>query len=107
LANAHVWELDASKVVLGFEDRADVDAAERVRVEIEQALSSGTGSPVRLVTRQDKRDASVVPVIRAELLEEADALSADKHTREQEARQHPIIQKAQDLFGVAIREIKT
>jgi DNA polymerase-3 subunit gamma/tau len=107
LANAHVWEIDASKVVLGFEDRADVDAAERVRVEIEQALSSGTGSPVRLVTRQDKRDAAVVPVIRAELLEEADALSADKHTREQEARQHPIIQKAQDLFGVAIREIKT
>ncbi|MEO5768598.1 MAG: hypothetical protein ABIS92_09640, partial [Polyangia bacterium] len=106
LANAHVLEIDGTKLVLGFEDRTDVDAAERVRGEIELALSTEMGTAVRLVTKQDK-GAHVAPLIRAETLEEADALSADKYKREQEARQHPIIQRAQDLFGVAIREIKT
>ncbi|MBC8131893.1 MAG: hypothetical protein H7X95_02855, partial [Deltaproteobacteria bacterium] len=106
LANAHVLEIDASKVVLGFDDRTDVDAAERVRPEIEQALSAEMGTAVRLVAKLDK-GVNAAPLIRAETLQEADALSADKYKREQEARQHPIIQKAQDLFGVAIREIKT
>jgi DNA polymerase-3 subunit gamma/tau len=108
LANASVLEVDATKLVLGFGDRADVEAAERLRADIEQALGAemGTGSPIRLVVKQDQASNSA-PMIRAEVSEEADALSADKRKREQEARQHPIIQKAQDLFGVGIREIKT
>src|SRR5450432_174357 len=106
LASAHVLELDSARLVLGFEDRTDVDAAERVRSEIEQALSAETGAPVHLVVKQAGGNRAQ-PLIRAEAMEEADALSADKHRREQEARQHPIIQKAQDLFGVSIREIKT
>ena len=93
LASAHVLEIDGTKLVLGFEDRTDVDAAERVRGEIELALSTEMGTAVRLVTKQDK-GAHVAPLIRAETLEEADALSADKYKREQEARQHPIIQKS-------------
>ena len=106
LANAHVLEIDVTKLVLGFDDRTDLDAAERVRTDLELALSNEMKSPVRLVLKQDQ-GASTVPLIRAETLDEADARSADKHKREQEARQHPIIQRAQDLFGVAIREIKT
>lgn len=106
LANAHVLEIDVTKLVLGFDDRTDLDAAERVRTDLELALSNEMKSPVRIVLKQDQ-GATTVPLIRAENLEDADARSADKHKREQEARQHPIIQRAQDLFGVAIREIKT
>jgi hypothetical protein len=106
LANAHVLEIDNTKLVLGFQDKADVDAAERVRTEIEQALSAELGSTVRLFAKLDK-GSQAPPLLRAETVQEAEALSADKYKREQEARQHPIIQKAQDLFGVAIREIKT
>jgi hypothetical protein len=108
LANASVLEVDSTKLVLGFGDRADVEAAERLRADIEQALGAemGTASPIRLVVRQDQ-GSNAAPMIRAETSEEADALSLDKRKREQEARQHPIIQKAQDLFGVGIREIKT
>ena len=106
LATASVLELDASKLVLGFADRADVDAAERVRADIEQALATELGASARLVVKQNSGGGTAV-VVRAEVSEEADALLADKRKREQEARQHPIIQKAQDLFGASIREIKT
>jgi hypothetical protein len=45
-------------------------------------------------------------VVRAEAAREADAVADDRRRREQEARQHPVIRKAQELFGVAPREIK-
>ncbi len=108
LANANVLELDATKLVLGFADRADVDAAERNRTDIEQVLATEFGGVVRLAVKQGAGGAGgLVAVARAETAEEADALAIDKRKREQEARQHPMIQKAQDLFGAAIREIKT
>ena len=106
LANANVLEIDASKLTLGFADRADVEAAEKLRGDIEQALAAEFGGPVRLVAKQATGSAAA-PVVRAESIDEADAQLRDKRTREQEARQHPMVQKAQDLFGAAIREIKT
>ncbi|HEY4187494.1 MAG TPA: DNA polymerase III subunit gamma/tau [Polyangia bacterium] len=106
LANANVLELDATKLVLGFVDRADVESAEKNRADIEQALVTEFGGPVRLVAKHDAA-AATSAVVRAETIQEADALAIDKRKREQEARQHPMIQKAQDLFGAAIREIKT
>ena len=106
LANASVLQMDAGAIVLGFADRADVDAAEKQRADIEQALATEFGGTVRLTVKQDG-GARNAAVMRAEIVEEADALALDKRKREQEARQHPMIQKAQDLFGAAIREIKT
>jgi len=105
LANAHVLDMDSGTLGLGFDDREDAEAVERARPEIEQSLSLQMGSAVRVTTKQGK--AVAAPVIKAETIEEADALKVDKWKREQEARQHPIIQRAQDLFGVGIREIKT
>jgi hypothetical protein len=109
LANAHVLELEGGRVSLGFSDRSDVDAAEKARAEIEQALSTEMGSPVRLAIggHQPGQGGGAAPVIRAQVVEDADAVASDRRRREQEARQHPIVQKAQDLFGAAIREIKT
>jgi len=106
LANASVLDLGPAAITLGFADRSDVDAAEKQRADIEQALANEFGGTVRLTVKQDA-GAKTAAVVRAEIVEEADALAVDKRKREQEARQHPMIQKAQDLFGAAIREIKT
>ena len=107
LANASVLEMDATKLVLGFADRTDADAAEKARADLEQALSAELRGQVRIVAKHDPGAAAAAPVMRAEVVDEADAMALDKRRREQEARQHPMIQKAQDLFGAAIREIKT
>jgi len=106
LANANVLELGPTAITLGFGDRTDADAAEKNRADIEQTLATEFGSPVRLDVKVAAA-AAAAPVMRAETMEEADARALDKRKREQEARQHPMIQKAQDLFGAAIREIKT
>jgi hypothetical protein len=92
--------------VLGFSDRADVDATEKHRADIEQVLAAEFGVPVRLVAKQGG-GAAAETVVRADTIDEADTQLREKRTREQEARQHPMVQKAQDLFGAAIREIKT
>ena len=92
--------------VLEFADRADMETAEKVRPDIEQALAAELGASVRLIVKQTNGPTSAI-IVRAETAVEADDLAADRRNREQEARQHPIIQKAQDLFGAAIREIKT
>ena len=38
---------------------------------------------------------------------EQEAQASDRKNRESEARQHPMIKKAQDVFGVSLKEIKT
>ena len=106
LANASVLDMGPGAITLGFADRTDIDTAEKNRADIEQALTAEFGGPVRLTVKQDA-GATAPPVMRAETIAEADALALDRRKREQEARQHPMIQKAQDLFGAAIREIKT
>ena len=106
LANASVLDLGPAAITLGFADRSDVDAAEKQRADIELALANEFGGTVRLTVKQDA-GARTAAVVRAEIVEEADALALDKRTRGQEARQHPLLQQAQDLFGAAIREIKT
>jgi len=106
LANANVLEMDGAKVVLGFQDQSDVDNTERARAEIEAALAAQSGgAAVRLFLKR-VAGTDAAPVVRAETLDEADARLADKRGREKEAREHPLIQKAQDLFGASIREIK-
>jgi len=106
LANASVLEIEATKLVLGFADRADVDATERLRSHIEPVLNAEFAAQVRLIARQSGAAAGPT-VMRAETVDEADTQRREKQTREQEARRHPMIQKAQDLFNASIREIKT
>ncbi|HET6280220.1 MAG TPA: hypothetical protein VFH73_04615 [Polyangia bacterium] len=45
--------------------------------------------------------------VRSEVAVENDAAVADRKNRETEARQHPMVKKAQDLFGASLKEIKT
>jgi hypothetical protein len=98
-------------MTLVFLNRADADAGEKARAEIEQAIATGFGQVVRLV--MSSRDAlpgasaAAPAAIRSEVAAEADAQSADRKNREAEARQHPMIKKAQNLFGASLKEIKT
>jgi hypothetical protein len=46
-------------------------------------------------------------VLRSAVGAESDAAAADKKRRETEARQHPLIQKAQDIFNAPLKEVKT
>jgi hypothetical protein len=98
--------VDAAGLVLGFEDRVDVDAAERARPDIEQALAAEWGRSIRFQARHHGASPKVAVVV-AEVTHEAELRASDRRTREDEARRHPVIQKVQDLFGVGIREIKT
>jgi DNA polymerase-3 subunit gamma/tau len=126
LAHAEVGELAAGRLSLLFRDRADTAAAEKARAEIEQAVTAGFGQSVVLVMRSaDAAKAGAgaatgsgssgpavmgdrpAPAIRSEVAVEADALSIDRKNREAEARQHPMIKKAQNLFGASLKEIKT
>jgi DNA polymerase-3 subunit gamma/tau len=106
LANAHVLEVDAAGLVLGFGDRVDVDAAERARPDIEQALAAEWGRSIRFQARHHVASPKAAVVV-AEVTHEAEQRASDRRMREDEARHHPVIQKVQDLFGVGIREIKT
>jgi hypothetical protein len=93
---------------LVFRNRTDADAGEKVRAEIEQAVAAGFGQVVRLVI--SGRDAAPAPgstAVRSEVAVEQEAQASDRKNRESEARQHPMIKKAQDVFGVSLKEIKT
>jgi len=94
--------------VLGFDDRVDVEAAERVRSDIEQALTAEWGRPVRFQARHESSGPRAsAAVVLAENTQDAEQRASERRLREEEARRHPMIQKVQDLFGVGIREIKT
>jgi DNA polymerase-3 subunit gamma/tau len=119
LAHAEVGAVEvgagaSGRLTLHFPDRPSVDAAEKARGEIEQALAAAFGQPTRLTLTggQEGGGGAAAPgapaaTIRSEVAAEAEALSADRKNREAEARQHPMIKKAQDLFGASLKEIKT
>jgi DNA polymerase-3 subunit gamma/tau len=109
LAHAEIGELASGRMSLLFRNRLDADAGEKVRAEIEQAVAAGFGQVVRLV--MNSRDAAAPgpapAAVRSEVAVEEEAESADRKNREAEARQHPMIKKAQNLFGASLKEIKT
>jgi DNA polymerase-3 subunit gamma/tau len=107
LAHAEVAELGPGKLSLVLPDRFTLDQAEKARGDIEQALSAAFGQAVRLTLSLGQGSAGAAPVLRSEVRAETDVLAADRKNRENEARQHPMVRKAQDLFGAALKEIKT
>jgi len=108
LAHAEIGELGAGRMNLVFRNRADADAGEKVRAEIEQAVAAGFGHVVRLViSGRDAGPAAGPAAVRSEVAVEEEAQASDRKNREAEARQHPMIKKAQNVFGVSLKEIKT
>jgi len=104
LAHAEVVSLTANELTLAFESKRDVDLAEKARAEIEQGASATLGRTLKLtITVGSTRPAA----LRSEVGAETDAANADRQNREAEARQHPVIRRAQDVFGASLKEIKT
>jgi len=104
LAHAEVVSLSSSEVTLAFASRLEADRAEKARAEIEQVTSATMGRQVKV---SFSVGAAAAAVLRSEAGTEADAVNADRQNREAEARQHPVIRRAQDVFGAALKEIKT
>jgi hypothetical protein len=91
-------------LVLAFGDKLMLAQTEKQRRLLEEALQEITGSPTGL--RLELSSAPRPVLVQAESTREAESAAQDRRKREDEARQHPIIRKAQELFGVAPREIK-
>jgi DNA polymerase III subunit gamma/tau len=104
LAHAEVATLTPSAVTLAFPDRFGADQAEKARAEIDSAVSEVLRRPIHAVFTVGARAERAV---RSEVGVENDAAAADRKSREQEARQHPLIRSAQDVFGASLKEIKT
>jgi DNA polymerase-3 subunit gamma/tau len=105
LAYASVTAFENGGLTLAFPDKYTADAVEKSRKELEEAVSSVVGQPTKIVLVTAA--ASVPPILKSEASVDRDAAVADKKSREVEARQHPIIQKAQDVFGASLKEVKT
>jgi hypothetical protein len=95
---------DPGRVVLTVPGRLPLDRLEKDRAVLEAALREVTGAATAL---ELKLGGGGSPAgLASEVAREADALEKDRARREQEARQHPMIRKAQELFGVSAREVK-
>ena len=104
LSHAQVVALTGGLMTLALPDKFTAEQAERHRAEIEAAVAEAAGAPTRLAFTVGARvDATVKSAVGAE----ADANAADRKHRELEARQHPLIRSVQDVFGAALKEIKT
>ena len=104
MAHAEVLSLTASEVALAFASKLEAERAEKARAQIEQLTSGVLGRPVKISFTVGAPSAAA---LRSEVGSETDAVNADRQIRETEARQHPVIRRTQDLFGAALKEIKT
>jgi len=112
LAHAEVASMTTGAVTLVFPDKFTSDQTEKSRAEVEASISEALGQPTR-VTFSVGGSANGTSVrsngtaVRSEVGQQSDAAAADRKARENEARQHPRIRNAQDVFGAALKEIKT
>jgi DNA polymerase III subunit gamma/tau len=105
LAHAEVVSIASGAVTLAFAQKVDADAAERARADIEAVITAALGQPARVTFTAGAPSGPAV--LRSEAGAEGDALAADRKSREAEARQHPMIRRAQDVFGASLKEVKT
>jgi DNA polymerase-3 subunit gamma/tau len=103
--HAEVAEWAPGRLVLNLPDKFTLDQLEKNRKDVERTLAVLAGVTTQLVLQ--KGGGGAVPVLRSEVGREAEGVLADQRRREAEARQHPMIKKAQELFNVSPREIKT
>jgi DNA polymerase-3 subunit gamma/tau len=103
LAYAGVTALERGTLTLAFPDKYTADAVEKSRKDLEDAVSAVVGQPTKVVLVTG----AAPTLLKSEANAESDAALADRKRREAEARQHPIIQKAQDVFNASLKEVKT
>jgi DNA polymerase-3 subunit gamma/tau len=103
LAYAGVTALERGTLTLAFPDKYTADAVEKSRKDLEDAVSAVVGQPTKVVLVTGAEPT----LLKSEASAESDAALADRKRREAEARQHPLIQKAQDVFNASVKEVKT
>jgi hypothetical protein len=113
LDHAAVASWEPGRVVLTVPGKLPLDRLEKDRAVLEAALREVTGGATALELKQGGGGGvggvggvGLTAGLASEVAREADALEKDRARREQEARQHPMIRKAQELFGVSAREVK-
>ena len=67
-------------------------------------MAAVAGQPTKVVFVVGSGSAPAL--LKSEVGTDLDALAAERKSREVEARQHPMIQKAQDVFNTSLKEIK-
>ena len=105
LDHAEVGGWEGGAVTLQFSQKFALDQTAKFKPEVERTLTQITGTATRVELKM--ATGKVLPLVRSEVGREAEAAQLDQHQRETEAREHPMIRKAQELFGVAPKEIKT
>ena len=75
-----------------------------MRAELEQKLTQATGNGVKVSLTKVAPTAK--PALKSTVGRDADNVQAEKQKRRAEAKAHPIIQRAQDIFGVTAKEIR-
>jgi len=104
LDHAEVVSWESGTVTLQFVQRFALDQTAKFKSEIERCLTKLTGTTTRVDLKMASSQGPAL--LRSEVGREADAAQIDQNQRETEARQHPMIRKAQELFGVSPKEIK-
>jgi hypothetical protein len=112
LAHAEVASMTTGAVTLVFPDKFTSDQTEKSRGEVEASISEALGQATRVTFSvggpvNGTTVRSNGATVRSEVGQQSDAAAADRKARENEARQHPRIRNAQDVFGAALKEIKT
>jgi DNA polymerase-3 subunit gamma/tau len=105
LDHAEVGTWEGGTVTLLFSQKFALDQTAKAKAEVEKVLSQITGGPAHV--NLQVATGKVISLVRSEVRREADAAEEEHRQRETEAREHPMIKKAQEIFGVAPKEIKT
>ena len=106
LDHAEVTSWEGGLVTLLFDQKLALDQTAKSTSEIERVLSQLAGSPTRIVLKVGATETGTA-LLRSGVGREAEAALAEQRQRENESRQHPMVRKAQELFGTAPKEIKT
>jgi DNA polymerase-3 subunit gamma/tau len=107
LAHAEVSAMSEGSLTLAFPDKFTAAGAEKAQKDVEDVVSELLGRPTKVAFVVGAgAPGAAAPVLRSEVSAESDAVAADRKMRESEARQHPLIQKTQDLFGKGLKEVK-
>jgi DNA polymerase-3 subunit gamma/tau len=106
LGHAEIASWEGGQITLTFDQKLALDQTAKSRTEIERVISQIVGSPTRVALQVGTAEPGNA-LLRSEVGREAEATLAEQRQRESEARQHPMIRKAQEIFGTAPKDIKT
>jgi DNA polymerase-3 subunit gamma/tau len=104
LDHAEIASWEGGMVTLLFDQKMALDQTTKSKAEIERVLTQITGSQTHLALQVGK---TTQTLLRSEVGREAEAAAVEQRQRESEARQHPMVRRAQELFSTTPKEIKT